>query len=258
MPEYIQHHTEDRISYIILNRPEKRNAFHPDLVTELKAAFRSEMDNSKSRIIILKGNGKAFSAGADLKYIQGLQENSYEENLADSQHLQELFELIYEHPKPVIAQVEGHAIAGGCGLATVCDFIYSIPEAKFAYTEVKIGFVPAIVMLFLIRKVGDAKARELLLSGNLYQAEEFHNLGLINELVSADEIDAFVKKKAEDLMAACSGDSWALTKQLMAQVQDLPWKDALNLAAQYNAKARSTKDCKKGIASFLNKKSIIW
>ncbi len=158
----IEYAVADRIGYITLNRPDKRNALSFDLVKELKEAFARAEDDAAVKVIVLRANGEAFCAGADLAYLQNLQKFSHVENLADSNHLKELFLQIYILKKVVIAQVQGHALAGGCGLATVCDFSFSVPEAKFGYTEVKIGFIPAIVMVFLIRKIGEGKARHLL------------------------------------------------------------------------------------------------
>ncbi len=146
--ETVRYNVNDRICTISLNRPEKRNAFNAQLINELKDAFsRAEVDDA-IKVIVLTGEGQAFSAGADLSYLQLLQNNSYEDNLADSTQLMQLFKQIYTLSKPVIARIEGHAIAGGCGLATVCDFAFAVPEAQFGYTEVKIGFIPAIVMVF--------------------------------------------------------------------------------------------------------------
>jgi methylglutaconyl-CoA hydratase len=159
----------DRIATISLNRPEKKNAFNPELVTALTAALLQASDDEEVKLIVLKAVGDVFSAGADLAYLQQLQENSHEENVADSENLKTLFTTIYYLPKVVIAQVEGHAIAGGCGLATVCDITFAVPEAKFGYTEVKLGFVPAIVSCFLIRKTSETIAKKILLSGDLFR-----------------------------------------------------------------------------------------
>jgi methylglutaconyl-CoA hydratase len=249
---------KERVGYIILNRPEKRNAFSPQLVSELKSAIFQFSKNDSCRVIVLKANGPVFSAGADLAYLQSLQTNSFEENLEDSRHLMNLFNAIYHLNKPVIAQVEGHAIAGGCGLATICDFVFAVPEAKFGYTEVKIGFIPALVSVFLQRKIGDAKCRELLLSGNLYAAEHFANLGLVNQLVHPEKINDFVFEYAKKISNETSGESIALTKQLLAKVSHLPFQEALELAAAENASARATDDCKKGISGFLNKTKVEW
>jgi methylglutaconyl-CoA hydratase len=178
------YHTQDRIGYITLNRPEKRNALSHELVSELKEKFLQAENDKDAKVIVLKANGEAFCAGADLAYLQELQNFSFEQNLADSNHLKELFVQIYKLKKVVIAQVHGHALAGGCGLATICDFVFAVPEAKFGYTEVKIGFIPALVSVFLLKKIGEQKAKYLLLSGDLLLGEELIRFGLANYLVS--------------------------------------------------------------------------
>lgn len=249
---------KDKVAFITLNRPEKRNALNEEFVSHLKACFEQAKADENCRVIVLRAAGKAFSAGADLAYLKQLQKNTYEENVADSNHLKELFEMIYNHPKPVIAQIEGHAIAGGCGLATVCDFSFSVPDALFGYTEVKIGFIPAIVMVFLLRKIGEGKAKELLLTGKLIQAQQAKDMGLINGIYPADEIAETVKQFAEELAKSTSGQSIALTKQMIAAVQHMPFEDGLTFAAGKNAEARATEDCKAGIQAFLDKKQIQW
>lgn len=254
----VNYRCENRIGFVELNRPEKRNALNSQMVSELKEAFGQAEQDQECKVIVLKASGEVFSAGADLAYLQQLQANSFDENYADSSHLKELFEQIYHHPKVVIAMVQGHAIAGGCGLATVCDFVYSIPEAKFGYTEVKIGFVPAIVMFFLLRKVGESRAKELLLSGKLIDANKAKALDLVNEIYGADVIESKVQSFAMKLVEQCSADSLRLTKRMMADIQHLPTAEALDFAAKSNAKARETADCKKGIAAFLNKEKLTW
>lgn len=254
----VTYSVSDRIGHITLDRPEKRNALNDTLVNQLKHTINKAIADDNVKIILLKANGPAFSAGADLAYLQQLQKNTYEENLADSQSLKGLFELIYTCPKVIIAQVQGHAIAGGFGLATVCDFVFSVPEAKFGYTEVKIGFIPAIVMVFLLRKIGEGKARELLLTGDLINAEKAHNYGLINFIVEASELESEVLRFAKKLCLKTSAQSLAATKQMISQVSHMETADALNFAAQQNAKARASTDCQKGIAAFVNKEKIEW
>lgn len=248
----------DRIFEIILDRPDKRNALNSEFVQELTDAFTEADNDDTTRVVVLKANGKAFSAGADLAYLRQLQSNTYEENLADSSRLKALFQLIYTHRKIVIAQVEGHAIAGGCGLATVCDFTFSVPEAMFGYTEVKIGFVPAIVMFFLLRKIGEAKTRELLLTGKLISAEQARTMNLINEIVPAEDIGGHVNDFALKLIKETSAESIALTRKMIAEIQDLPAAQALDYAARQNAQARASADCKRGINAFLAKEEIRW
>jgi methylglutaconyl-CoA hydratase len=254
----VDYQVQNRIAYIILNRVEKRNALNSEIVIELSNAFKLATDNEKVKVIVLKANGDVFSAGADLDYLKKLQSNSFEENLADSNQLKKLFEQIYQQPKIVIAQIQGHAIAGGCGLASVCDFIFSTPQAKFGYTEVKIGFIPAIVAIFLIRRIGEGKAKELLFSGDLIDANYAKQIGLINYLSDESKIEEEVLAFAEKLCITTSAQSIALTKQLLNNVQDLPLLEALDFAAEMNAHARSTNDCKNGINAFLNKKKIEW
>lgn len=249
---------KDRIGYITLNRPEKRNALSYEFVGELKKAFAQLKDNDTAKVIVLRAEGKAFCAGADLAYIQGLQDNTYEENLEDSNHLKELFYEIYTYPKVVIAEIQGHALAGGCGLATVCDFSYTVPHAKFGYTEVKIGFIPAIVKVFLLRKIGEGKSKELLLSGKLYEATDAQKMGLVNEVVETEKLSETVYEFAQQLIQNNSGQSMAFTKQMIAEVQEKGLEEGLQYAAEQNAIARASEDCKKGIAAFLNKETPKW
>ncbi|MFZ2905056.1 MAG: enoyl-CoA hydratase-related protein [Cyclobacteriaceae bacterium] len=256
--ELVEYHVQNRIGFITLNRPEKRNALSYELVADLKEAFAHAEHDNEVKVVVLKANGEAFCAGADLTYLQQLQKFSFEENLQDSNHLKELFLKIYTHPKVVIAQVQGHALAGGCGLATVCDFTYSVPEAKFGYTEVKIGFIPAIVTVFLLRKIGEAKSKEMLLSGDLISAEQACQIGLIHKIVTREKLDQEVNNLAMKLANENSGQSMKLTKQMIARVQAESIVDALNYAAEMNARARGTDDCKRGVAAFLNKEKLSW
>jgi methylglutaconyl-CoA hydratase len=249
---------KERIGYLELNRPEKRNALNAEMVESLKEGIRNFNEDKEVKVIVIKAAGKVFCSGADLAYLQSLQSNTYEENLADSIKLKDLFQLIYTSPKVVIAQIQGHAIAGGCGLATVCDFSFSVKEAKFGYTEVKIGFIPAIVKVFLIRKIGEGKAKQLLLDGDLISATEAKDMGLINWIVEESELEEKVFAYAQKLIRQNSGQSMALTKEMIAKVQERTLDDGLEYAASMNAKARGTADCQNGIAAFLNKESIEW
>jgi len=256
--QQINYEVDKRIAYITLNRPEKRNAFNRELVSELKEAFSQAGKDDMVKVIVLKAEGKVFCAGADLAYLQLLQKHTFEENLEDSTYLKELYLQIYTHPKVVIAAVQGHALAGGCGLITVCDFVFSVPEAKFGYTEVKIGFVPAIVMTFLIRKIGEARAKELLLSGDLVDAKQAKEYGFINKIVPEGELVALTTEFALHLCQTNSAEAMQATKQMIADIQTMPLPTALNYAAAMNAKARAFEDCKKGINTFLNKEKLTW
>jgi len=258
MYETIQYESRGRLAVITLNRPGKRNALNHVMVDELKKAFRQAADDETAKVVLLQANGKVFSAGADLAYLQKLQENSFEENLQDSRSLMELYRIIYSHPKVVIARVQGHAIAGGCGLATVCDFSIASTEAQFGYTESRIGFVPAIVMVFLLRKIGEARARNLLLTGKMISASEALQAGLISEVAEPDELNDKVMALANTLLEKTSAESLKRIKTMIAEVQHMPLDEALTYAAWLNAETRSTNDCKKGIAAFLNKQKLSW
>lgn len=254
----VEYSVKERIGRITLNRPDKRNALSPEMVEGLKQAFDRAAKDDQVKVIVLNAKGEAFCAGADLAYLQQLQNFSFEENMADSNQLKELFLNIYTHPKVVIAQVQGHALAGGCGLASICDWVFAIPGAKFGYTEVRIGFIPALVSVFLLRKLGEGAARELLLGGELIAADRAQAIGLINRVVAADKLEAEVNDFASRLIASNSADSMKLTKKLIAEVQGMTLTQALQHAAESNAHARGTNDCKRGIEAFLNKEKIIW
>ncbi len=256
--KFITYQVINRIGYITLNRPEKRNALNYELISELKAAFTQAEGDLQVKVIVLKALGEAFCSGADLGYLQQLQHFSLEENIHDSNHLKELFQLIYTLKKVVIAQVQGHAVAGGCGLAVVCDFVFAVPEAKFGYTEVRIGFVPAIVMYFLLKKIGEGKSKHLLLSGELIEAKAALDFGMINQIVEANKLALTVQTFAQRLIEKNSSQSMEITKKMISEIQSLPFEEALQYASLMNANARSTDDCKRGVASFLDKTKLIW
>lgn len=255
---FVNYNCKERVGFITLNRPEKRNALNAHFVSELKEVFSTAENDSDCKIIVLKAEGDVFCGGADLAYLQKLQSNSYDANLADSTHLMELFQQIYTLPKVVIAQIQGHAIAGGCGLATVCDLAISTEEAKFGYSEVKIGFIPAIVSVFLIKQIGVAKSKELLLTGKIISAEEAEGFGLINQVCTKEKLENNVMELATNLVQTTSADSLALTKQLINEVSDKSISEGFKWAAEMNAKARETNDCQKGISAFLNKEKLSW
>ena len=240
-----------------LNRPDKRNALNADLVTALREAL-DEAASDDVRCIVLTGAGSTFSAGADLASLKALRDASPLDNQADSRHLADLFLEIYQHPKPIIAQVNGHAIAGGSGLAAVCDFSLVSTEAKLGFTEVRIGFVPAIVMVFVRRKLGEAAARDLLLRGRLLSAEEAAEMGLVTRAVPPEELDAAVADLATEIATETSGSAVRLTKQMLAQVPGMGLQEAVDYAVQMNAFARGTDDCQAGIQAFLDKTDPPW
>ena len=257
MSDLVQVSTHDQIRTLRLNRPDKRNALNADLVTALKTTL-AEAEEDDTRVVVLTGAGSAFSAGADLADLRAMREAPPLENEQDSRHLAELFRQIYRHPKPIIAKINGHAIGGGCGLAAVCDFSVVSTEATLGFSEVRIGFVPAIVMVFVRRKLGETAARDLLLRGRLVEAEEAVDLGLFTEAVPPETLDERVAERAEELATETSGSAVALTKRMLAQVPGMGFEEALDYAVQMNAFARGTDDCQAGIDAFLNGEDPPW
>ena len=250
---------KDRLAYITIFRSEKRNALNEEVVLQLLQALKQAEQNADVKVIILTGDGNTFCAGADLEYLQKLQHNSYEENLKDSTQLMELYKTIYTLSKIVIAQVNGHAIAGGCGLVTVCDFAFSVADAHYGYTETRIGFIPAIVMTFLVRKIGETRTKELLLTGRVINAQNALSYGLINQIIEDEnELEQKVYEFAQELCVNNSAQSITTTKQMLIEIQNMSLEESLTYGAEMNAKARNSEDCKKGIDAFLNKKTLKW
>jgi len=244
------------VATITLNRPEKRNAISFELIDDLLRAL-DEVAKSDVVVLILTGAGKAFSSGMDLDNLQSLLGRSPEQNLQDSQTMVQLFRSLYEFPKVSIAAVNGPAIAGGTGLALLCDFTLAAPEAKFGYTEVRIGFVPAIVSTFLLRQVGEKQARDLLLTGRLFGAEEAARMGLVSEIVPADTLLARARELAALLMEN-SPASLRATKQLLTAHARAELEAQIESAVRENAAIRTTADFREGISSFLEKRKPVW
>lgn len=248
---------EDRsVRTITLNRPERRNAMTPEMQAELIAAL-DDASASDCRVVVLAGAGEAFCSGLDLTALQGMQDRSASEYRADAERIAKLFRTLYELPKPTIAVVHGAAIAGGTGLAMICDFTLAVPAAKFGYTEVRIGFVPALVSAYLALQIGDKRSRDLLLTGRLFNGAEGYQLGLVNEVVAPEDLSARVQALSE-VLRANSPQSLAATKRLLA-AQNKAWLDAaIAEAMEANARARETKDFHEGVAAFLEKRKPVW
>lgn len=247
------------ICVMTINRPEKRNALSPELVTELRAEVERVKQDDRVKMVVLTGAGEAFCAGADLAYLQKLSQFSEDENLQDSKTLSKLFQEIYQLPKITIAMLNGPALAGGCGLAICCDFIFAASEGvKLGFTEVRIGFVPAIVMNFLIRRVSFEKAFHLALSGEIISAEIAAGRGLVDRLCPPDKLREHTFNFIEKLLEKNSFNAMIQTKMLFQKLLDVPLEAGLKLSSEVNAKSRKTEDCKKGLDHFLNKKPLNW
>lgn len=247
-----------RTGIITLNRPEKRNALNPEMVEALKKAMLGFLDDDSIRVILIRANGEVFCSGADLDYLKLIRHNSLEENREDSQNLRELFDIIYDASKITLAEVSGPALAGGCGLATICDFCYASPDASFGYTEAKIGFVPALVMVYLSQKITGVRIRELMLTGQVLNAEEAMEMGLINGIHMHGDLHSELLKFAEDLSSTVSGQSVQFIKSLLRALPGKNLDQALDYAVNVNAQARASEDCIRGVDAFLNKEKITW
>jgi methylglutaconyl-CoA hydratase len=244
------------VATITLNRPDKRNAISFELIDDLLHALK-EVEISNATVLVLTGAGKAFSSGMDLDNLKALIERSPEQNLKDSETMARLFRALYEFPKVTIAAVNGAAIAGGTGLAFLCDFTLAVPEAKFGYTEVRIGFVPAIVSAFLLRQVGEKQARDLLLTGRIIGAEEAARMGLINEIVAQEKLMTRARELAVLLMEN-SPASLRATKQLLSDHARSELDLQIEAAVRENAAIRTTADFREGVVSFLEKRKPVW
>ena len=239
-----------------MNRPERRNAMTPEMQTELIAAMEDAAASS-CRTIVFRGAGEAFCAGLDLTALQAMNEKGAAEHRADAERIARLFRALYELPKPTIAAVQGAAIAGGTGLAMICDFTLAVPASKFGYTEARIGFVPALVSAFLALQIGDKRSRDLLLTGRLFDAAEAYRLGLVNEVVPPESLSERVDALTQVLVAN-SPESMKATKRLLA-AQNKAWLDAaIAQAMEANALSRETADFREGVASFLEKRKPVW
>jgi methylglutaconyl-CoA hydratase len=244
------------VATITLNRPEKRNAISFELIDDLRRAL-DEVSKSEATVLIVTGAGKAFCSGMDLDNLKALLGRSPKQNLQDSQTMVQLFRTLYEFPKITIAAVNGPALAGGTGLALLCDFTLAVPEAKFGYTEVRIGFVPAIVSTFLLRQVGEKQARDLLLTGRIFGAEEAARMGLVREVVPAENLMVRACQLAVLLMEN-SPASLRATKQLLTDHARAELDSQIEAAVRENAAIRTTSDFREGISSFLEKRKPVW
>jgi methylglutaconyl-CoA hydratase len=244
------------IATLTLNRPDNRNAISYELIDDLLRALE-EVKNSSTQVLILTGAGKAFCSGMDLDNLKALTDRTPEQNLEDSRKMANLFRSLYDFPKPTIAAVNGAAVAGGTGIATLCDLTLAVPEAKFGYTEVRIGFVPAIVSTFLLRQVGEKIARALLLTGRLFDAQEALRIGLINEIVPPEKLLDRARELATQIMEN-SPMSLAYTKRLLSDHARAELDSQIEAAVRENAAIRATADFREGVTSFLEKRKPKW
>lgn len=248
--------SENGVKTITLNRPDKRNALCPLLIEELTQAL-NDAEKCDCGVVILTGAGPAFCAGLDMEHLATMKAHTAEENRRDSENMARVLRTLYEFPKPVIAAVNGPAIAGGMSLATIPDFSLAIPEAKFGYTEVKVGFVPAIAASFLLRQVGELRTRDLLLSGRTMKAQEAFDLGLVTQIVNANELMQSARALAMCLLNN-SPQAMQQVKRLLAEHSRQRLDRELEAAIAVNAQQRSTEDFREGVQAFLEHRKPEW
>jgi methylglutaconyl-CoA hydratase len=264
MPHYstVQTHTDAGIHTILLNRPEKRNALNHQLMEDLTHALESFAASQTCHVVIITGAGSSFCAGLDLEHLQSMpsgpgQMTPTEDYKADAQRIATLLRTLYSLPKPSIAAVNGPAIAGGMGIATLCDFTLAVPEAKFGFTEVRIGFVPAIVSAFLRTQLGDKACRDLLLTGRLISAEEAASLGLVNRIIGEPDLIREARALAQRLLRN-SPAAMQATKRLLCHYSDHHLPDDIEAAIRSSVDARSNADFHEGVSAFLEKREPHW
>lgn len=248
--------SDGALAHVTLNRPEKRNAISATMIAEILAALK-DVEAGGERVAIITGAGKAFCAGMDLDALKALATQSPEENLADARRTAGFFRRLWSFPKPLIAAVNGAALAGGCGIATLCDFTLAAPEAKFGYTEVRVGFMPALVSMFLERQVGEKLARDLFLTGRIVDAAEAQAMGLVTRVVRAEQLLTAARELAATLMANSPGGVLA-TKRLLVRASEAEIDRRIELAVAESVAIRSTPDFREGLAAFLEKREPRW
>ena len=258
MARYHTIHTRqaDGVQTITLNRPEKRNALSAVVIQELTEALEAAAE-CKCGVLILTGAGSAFCAGLDLEHLESMTAKTPEEHRKDSESVAKLLRTLYDFPKPTIAAVNGAAIAGGMGIATICDFTLAVPEAKFGYTEVRIGFIPAIVSSFLLRQVGEKRARDLLLTGRILKAAEALELGLLTRIVPEQDLMREANNLAQSLLRNSSASMTAIKRMLSGHAKERLDRE-IEEAIEWNAKQRATEDFKEGVRAFLEKRTPVW
>jgi methylglutaconyl-CoA hydratase len=247
---------EGELAILTLNRPEKRNAISPEMILELAAAFM-EIETGSARVAIITGEGKAFCAGMDLEALRNLAHQTAEQNRSEARRMSQIFHRLWTFPKPVIAAVNGAALAGGCGIATLCDFTVASADAKFGYTEVRVGFIPALVSMYLARQVGDKVAHDLFLTGRIFDAAEAYELGLVSRVAPAGSAMQVAREIAATLLENSSASMEATKRLLVRQEEGLiDWRT--EAALDESVAIRSTPDFREGLAAFLEKRKPKW
>ncbi len=255
--ETITFAVENSIGYVTLNRPEVHNAFNSKMINELISVFNEIKAKNDIRVVVLSGSGKSFCAGADLNWLRQIKDFTYDENLKESLELADMLYLIYSSPKPTIARVQGAAIGGGTGLVAVCDIAIATADAKFSFSEVKLGLIPACISPYVIRKCGEGRCREFFLSGERLTAEKALNAGLINRVVPSGEIDNALEEVILHLLTS-GPEAIKMCKELLSNVPQISFDEVKRYTAEVIARMRVSKEAQEGMSAFLEKRRPRW
>ncbi len=253
----IKYSIKNKVAWVTLNRPEIHNAFNETMIGELLELYKELGDMTNVRVVVITGEGKSFCAGADLNWMGGVIKYSYEQNLDESLQLAELFYTMYSLPKPTIAMVNGAAIGGGAGMVAVNDLVIASDRAKFSFSEVKLGLVPACISPYVIRKVGENRSRELFLSGERMDAQKALHFGFVNQVVSYEELETVVEKQIEQLMSS-GPNALAICKDLLEKVPQMSLEQAKKYTAEAIAALRVSDEGQEGMKAFFEKRKPNW
>ncbi len=253
----IKYSIKNKVAWVTLNRPEIHNAFNETMIGELLELYKELGDMTNVRVVVITGEGKSFCAGADLNWMGGVIKYSYEQNLDESLQLAELFYTMYSLPKPTIAMVNGAAIGGGAGMVAVNDLVIASDRAKFSFSEVKLGLVPACISPYVIRKVGENRSRELFLSGERMDARKALQFGFVNQVVPEEELKTVVEKQIEQLMSS-GPNALAICKDLLEKVPQMSLEQAKKYTAEAIAKLRVSDEGQEGMKAFFEKRKPNW
>ncbi len=253
----IEYTVHNAIARVTLNRPEVHNAFNDVMIKELSVVFDEIEKNQDIRVVILTGKGKSFCAGADLNWMKRVKDYSYDDNLKGSLKLADMLYKIYASPKPTIARVNGTAIGGGTGLVAVCDIAIAAERAKFSFSEVKLGLIPACISPYVIKKCGEGKCREFFLTGERLTADKACNAGLINAVVELEGIDTFIDELVGKLVSS-GPEAIKSCKELLRKVSEMSIHEAKNYTAEIIAQLRISEEGQEGMVAFLEKRRPKW
>ena len=249
--------SDENVATVTLNRPEVHNAMNEQLMKELTTCFKELSSDDSVRIIILTGNGKSFCAGADLNWMKSMAKYSKDENIKDSRLLLDLFETIYNCPKPVIGRINGHAFGGGLGLIAVCDITIAIPDLKFAFSEVKLGIIPSVISTYIVRRIGLSNMRRLFITGERFSSEHAKEIGLIDYVVSLDEFDSKIQKYIEQLQSS-GPKAIKEVKNLVDKCEKMDVEKYKEFTVEKIAELRVSDEGQEGINAFLEKRKSKW